>query len=237
MDEINEEIQEIFNYDVFDFETKEDFILYLRYLIITTQIELDRYKAYLRELDKKIKDYNIEEDKDAKVPTLTFHNFNDKLRSLSYYLLNMVGEDTDGIMSYKRFRKMADEMSGELEFELNELEEDIKLIMDQCSDNKAWCLHLSDVTLNGQLQIHNKEMHRKIKNYVLIHNNPVEIPEYDYYEGAWLLDLQRKSQVFYDTTRKVFQRMKKDYSILVGKSIRIKRKVYEDRKYVGIELE
>ncbi|MCT4596196.1 MAG: hypothetical protein N4A57_18270 [Anaeromicrobium sp.] len=237
MGQINEDVQEIFNYNVFDFKTKEDFILYLRYLIITTQIELDRYKVYLRELDKKIKDYGLEKDKHVKIPTLTFHDFNDKLRSLSYYLLNMVGEDKEGIISYKRFRKMADEMSEELEFELNELEEEIRLIIDQCSNNKAWCLHLSDITLNGQLQIHNKEMYRKIKNYVLIHNNPVEIPEYDYYEGAWLLDLQRKSQIFYDTTRKVFQHMKKDYSVLIEKSIRIKRKVYENRKYVGIELE
>lgn len=234
MDTQQEKILDVLNYEVFNFNTKEDFILYLRYLIMTLQIELDKYKYYLKELDKKICEYKLEENENNKIPAIVFHDYNDKLKSLSYYMLNMVGENKEGVMSYKRFRFKAKELSNNLGFSLNEIEEDIQLIIDQCNDNKVWCLHLSEITLNGQLQIHNANMYSKIKNYVLVHNNPVEFPEYDYYDGQWLTDLRDKSKIFYDTTRKVFQRMKKDYSKLIDKSLRMKRKPYEKRPFTGI---
>lgn len=54
-------------------------------------------------------------------------------------------------------------------------------------------------------------------------SDEVYISIWEYHEIKWLINLYESSKIAYESYRKVFQCMKKDYSLLIGKNMRIKR--------------
>lgn len=63
------------------------------------------------------------------------------------------------------------------------------------------------------------------KNYLKLFfsSDEVYISIWEYHEIKWLINLYESSKIAYESYRKVFQCMKKDYSLLIGKNMRIKR--------------
>lgn len=81
-------------------------------------------------------------------------------------------------------------------------------------------LHLYIFVLERELVKKSMEINPRILEAP---NNPIYSTEYSSYEAAWIIDLYEESNNLYQAFSQVFQQMEKDYSKLIGESVRIEK--------------
>ncbi len=203
--------------------TTDDFIIYLNFLIILMKMELDKYHYYLLQIDDKINKINLTKENNANISPNDYNDYNDKFRSVSHYILNLVGDDTKGAMSYKRFRRTLEKNAVALSLNADPLDKKIIKLLDYFNTIRNWGLHIPESLLNAHLISTKKEFNQEPRGIILTHLNPIGIAEYNYYEGKYLLDLYDENKIFYKKSIEVFHQMKKDYSNMIGKHIKIEK--------------
>ncbi|ASS75196.1 hypothetical protein CIG75_09515 [Tumebacillus algifaecis] len=221
------------NYRIYKLESKEDFIIYLWSLIVSVDRHLVQYKKYLDQLEALIKENNIIDKPGIKVPKDYYEEMNDKIQKRSGHLLNLIGDYTIEGLSYKRFRNIvASNKKRGIDYGLPELDLEITKAITDFHNSRNWGMHEPASLLNAQLEEIREQTGEDPKSYLLSRIVP-EISWHDFtnYEGYWLIDLFTESQHIYGGFRMVHQQMKKDYSILIGERVRIRRIKTEVRPF------
>lgn len=209
------------NLKIYSLESKENFLLYLRRLIRSTYAEMKTLKIYTSELKDFIEKNEYNENPTAKINPKVYINYNDKINNVTGTLLNLIGDHTNSAMSYKKFRAIAKrKMDNGLDLGLKDLSKEIDDILTQINVDRNWSLHIPESLFTAELEIADKMRLDGHISYIKP-DSTIRIVEFDYYEAAWLTDFLRETENLTEAFSKVFQQMKRDYSILVGESVRI----------------
>lgn len=221
------------NLKIYKLDKKEDYIVYLRHLIILAHKNMMVYKMYLNKLEKYINQNEYDKKPESLIrPEVYFEN-QDKINNTSSYLLNLFADDTGIAMSYKKFRRCANKKIKKLQLGLDELDDEINNIIMQFNNLRNWSLHVPESLVTAQLEIVKKH---KLEDYFMNDYSTISIPEYIYYEAAWLVDLLKENKELYSGCSKIFQQMKRDYSKLTGSSMRIEKKYYDIRPINDMDI-
>lgn len=218
------------NYKYFALDKKEDFIEYLLFLINHTQIYMKSHKRYLKEMEQIIENMGLRENPSKKINPTMYDDLRNKISTPGNMLLNILGDETKTAISYRKFRVIVKRRmkKNKLDIGLEELPEEIWEILKELNICRNWGLHIPESLLVAEVET--RKMAEKEKGVVFIRNyNPIKNTVYNYYEGGWIVDLYEECAHIHSGFSKVFQQMKKDYSKLIGESMRMENIIFDTR--------
>ncbi|AKL94973.1 hypothetical protein CACET_c15240 [Clostridium aceticum] len=96
------------NLKSFKLQKKEDFIVYLRKLIMSTYRHVKDYKRYIDELDSIIEERDLRNDKKKTIPRDLYTDIKHRITGVESHIMNIMGDLTNTALSYNKFRKLAD---------------------------------------------------------------------------------------------------------------------------------
>ncbi|GEM_PF-1956461 len=217
-------------------ENKKDAIIFLNQLIQLVDKRMKRLKRAINDLEKELSNYN---EDTKQVYTEVYHKHQERIECLSSYLLNLFGDETKTAVSYKQFRNTVEKRvkKGQLDFQLDELESDIITLLNDFRDMRNWTHHVPQSILNSQVN-YMKEVTGYPADFVEFNfsQSQIYVLDWEYHDIMWIKELYENSNSYYAMFSKVFQRMKKDYSKLIGKSMRIIREQQKDARPHGYKL-
>lgn len=225
------------NYKYFALEKKEDFIEYLLFLIRHTQIYMKQYKRYLKEMEQIIEKMGLRENPLKKIEPELYEDFRNKISTPGDKLLNVLGDETKSAISYRKFRVIVKRKmkKNNLNIGLEELPEEIWNILKELNISRNWGLHIPESLLVAEIEI--RKMCEKEKGIVYKRNyNPIKNTVFNYYEGGWIVDLYEECTKLHSGFSIVFQQMKRDYSKLIGESMRMENAVFDVRPLQDMNL-
>lgn len=220
-------------YVSYKFNTLDDFVIYLGELIKSTYTNLRWHKIYLTEMEKKIDDLKLLQDKNIEISERIYIDARNRIGFLNDDLLNLIGDDSDKALSYKKFRRNIDKNEN-LGITIPKLPEEIIEILNQMNVNRNWGLHIPESLVIAQMEMFEKAKSKsKATSWRF---NPIAITEFVHYNGQWLVDLFNENTLLHTGFFKVFQQMKKDYSCLIGTSMEIEIKQHECRPLEDMDI-
>lgn len=219
------------NLKIYKMQSKEDYILYLRELIILAHKHMINYKRYLESIEEYIKINGYDKKTEVSIKPEVYLENQDKINNTSTYLFNLFADDTGIAMSYKKFRRYADKKKiKQLQLGLND---EIKNIISQFNDLRNWSAHIPESLFTARMEIIKKH---NLEEYFMSDYSTISIPDFQSYEAAWIIDLLRENKHLYSGCSKIFQQMKKDYSKLTGNSMRIEKKSIPIRPIKNMDI-
>ena len=110
------------------------------------------------------------------------------------------------------------------EFKLEPLDKDMIELLDAMREQRNWGHHVPQSLFASQENFMVNEQKTSKKQFEnFFSGDEVYISIWEYHEIGWLINMYASSKIAYENFRKVFQRMKKDYSSLIGSHMRIRR--------------
>lgn len=208
----------------FTLDKKEDFIFYLRELLVRMDICLDGQKRYLDEFGKILSEYKLDEHTvDAgkiKFPYSVYSRYQDMVSNVQDYALNIIGDSQDKAMSYFKFRNIIDKRKkrNSLGFNIRDIDDDIREHLGEANKSRNWIHHIPESLLTAKMEL--LEAENRTMPYT-----PITIPRLEYANGDYVLDFYLQSKNMYKNFKHVYQSMKKDYADLIGEGVRFHRPV------------
>lgn len=204
-------------------ETKKDAIIYLNQLITLIDKRMKRFKRGIRDIKDKIDSLNVEA---KKIETDEYQRLAEAIESTSLYLFNLFADETKTAVSYKQFRKVMEKKvkRGQVEFELDEIDKEILDLLAYFRDQRNWSHHVPQSLLISQINYFNNVMNYPEKlTEMHFSSSDIYILTWQYHEIGHLYELYSSADEIYKDFVRVFQRIKKDYSKLVGTSVKLVR--------------
>jgi uncharacterized protein YktA (UPF0223 family) len=220
--------EEMNNQKLKSINSKKDAIIYLNQLITLVDKRMKRLQRGIKDISKKIDYLN---DKVDKIDTEEFQRLAEAIESTTLYLFNLFADETKTAVSYKQFRKVIDKKfkNGQIEFELENLDEKITGLLTEFRNQRNWSHHVPQSLFNSQIDYFNNVMNYPPKLTEMNFSSPeIHILTWQYHQVEHLYELHVNAKKFYKEFQIVFQRIKKDYTKLVGTSMRIYREVQHE---------
>lgn len=199
---------------VFDFSTKEDLIMYTSLTLELAIRHLDRHKRYVKELEKLI----LENDK---IKYKEYKEIEDKLFSPQNYLLNLFGDNSKNSASYLRIRKVMKEKKEEFNLDYIEHDQKTREILNSLYSIRNYEHHFTDSKMMEW------GLYRKKLLLTMSHINwpseEIVINYSEFVDKKFVVNNNEAAKEMQDCFKKLLQLMKKDYSSMVGKSVKILR--------------
>lgn len=203
----------------FKFNGKTDYIFYLSELIIDCYQKTDRLKKYGQEIEQII----LTNSNAKLIQTELYESISDKVNRLFQYIFNLLGDESKKAVSFRKFRKRLYKDKKKLYIELEELSQNELKILGEFNTLRNWGLHIPE-----SLFIKKKEFFKMDSEFIEINKKTIPIPTYDYFEIQFLTEMKREIQEVTDSSMIILERMKNDYSVLIGESFKIE---YEENQY------
>lgn len=212
----------------FPLTNKVNCIIYLQRIIATAEMCLDKLKYYNQQM-KEILDNYSENDK---IPHSIYSEVNDKTANVMCYLLNILGDSQKTSISYFKYRQQVERLcKKEIEgIAYTPFPEQIQELAQDFNKMRNWQNHIPESLLTSEI-----EMIKEGKS--LPHTqNPIELNKHLYVSVDFMKDLYNSNLGFYKAARKLVQYSKKDYSLLIGESVKISR-IYHEKPVTTDSLE
>jgi hypothetical protein len=204
------------NSKIFKFNEKADYIFYLSELIIDLIQKKDRLTKYSSEIELIIK-----HNPNAKfINSDLFDSISDKTNRLYQYLFNLIGDESKKAVSYRKFRKILYKQRNNLNISLEQLTQDENEILSAFNSLRNWSLHIPE-----SLYLQKKVFFNMSSDFINANKSIIPIPQYDNYEIEFLHKIQEEIGEVMECCEKILERMKNDYSSLIGYEFKI---VYEN---------
>jgi len=205
-------------YKQFQLVNKDDYIVYLRHLIYGVHGSLRLYKIYFNELEEIMS--NLYSEDIEKVPFKDYEDIRLKLNGLSHVMLMYLADEQKVSCSYKRYRRMLEKNN--ICSEIEPLSDNIQGELQELLEVRNLSFHNPESMINASIEVLMKDIPKEERKNVQVDKNPELVIEYyEYYHIACLSSLvmahDRRIQIY----SMIFQQMKKDYSKLIGQSVRI----------------
>lgn len=209
----------------FPLTNKTNCIIYLQRIIATSELCLGRLKKYNEDTEKLLGEYNKEDI----IPYKIYEIEKDKTANVICYLLNILGDSQSTSISYFKFRKQIERLAkkGVDGIIYTIFSDDITDLLADFNRMRNWQNHIPESLLMSEIELIKDG---KFSSHL---KNPIELNIGQYVTYEYMEDLYNENVGFYKAARKLVQMCKKDYSLLIGESVRIS-KVYIE-KPVGIE--
>ncbi len=213
----------------FKLEEKIDFTVYLQELIARTDISLLKLKKYLDELETEIVEIKKDIEKCGRKNEFNYERYSryvDLIDSPTSYLLNLIGDQQKTSISYAKFRSLIDKRKkrGSLNVEVRDIDEEIEYYLTDLNRMRNWYNHVPESLLLSEISMIREG---KLNGHNI---NPVQVSYFQICELDVIEDLFETSTNFYNVCRKIHQSMKKDYSSIIGESVKIQRVFIEKPK-------
>lgn len=203
----------------FPLTNKINCIIYLQRIIATAESCLERLKYYNQQT-KEILDSYSEKDK---IPCSIYSEVEDKAANVMCYLLNILGDSQKTSISYFKYRQQVERLcKKEIEgIAYTSFPDKIQELAQDFNKMRNWQNHIPESLLTAEIEM--------IKEGKLLPHiqNPIELNQYQYVSIDYMKDLYNSNLHFYEAARKLVQYSKKDYSLLIGESVRISRTYHE----------
>lgn len=219
------------NYKKFVINSRSDYIIYLRMIIVQTHKLIKRYKKYTDELNNKIEEGNVRNKPSTLINTELYDEFNDKIGYIEHRLLNIVGDLQDDSMSYYKFRKKLLKRNTEVKKDLGQLSEEMGSKLFKVNVSRNWALHMPESILHAQIENIKEIWTKNELQEFLTTFNPIGVPFFKKYEGKWLLSLHEQCLFNLELYEEVYNSMLLDYDKLLGTESIINEIQYEIRDF------
>lgn len=218
----------------FKLSDKNEFTIYLHELIGRTYKCIRKHDRHLKSLSSYIKNMETEKinnpDKEIKIDEEVYSDFTSLLSNVECYVLNLIGDMQQSSMSYKKFRELLSKKKkkGAIDFEFRELDENINNYLNDLNKQRNWQNHVPKSLLTSEIALMNEG---KLKGHS---KNPIIINIHKYYSLDYLKDLYETSYNFHTVIVSIHQSMKKDYSCLIGESVRVEKNYIVEPKKLNL---
>lgn len=210
----------------FPLTSKTNCIIYLQRIIATSELCLFKLKGYNESTYNLLQKYR----KNEKIPHEVYAAEKDKTSNVICYLLNILGDAQLTSISYFKFRKQVIKLAkkGDEEIEFTPFSDDIQELISDFNRMRNWQNHIPESLLTSEI-----ELIREGK-FFPHPKNPIELNISQFVTYEYMEDLYNENVGFYRAARKLVQMCKKDYSLLIGESVKITKVFHE--KPVGLEF-
>lgn len=239
------------NNKIFELKSKEQHIIYLRYLIQSLASKFARFDRYIVEMEEVLEEYvelsSIKEKIDdingsynihfnifnEKLPSVIYEDFMDKTAHVGMGILNLLADETSATVSYANFRKSIKKTN--FFSSIGKLELEYKQILNASRDFRNFSAHVPQSLINAQFTAA-KEIDKNVWQNVINSTDYVGFATFDYHHINYLVKLyigcykSREKHLF------MFERIKKDFCSLVGKEVRYFYK-FLDTRYEEIDIQ
>lgn len=203
----------------FALDSKEKCCVYLCRIISSCELCMDRFKRY----NKQIKDILDEYEGMDVIPYEMYGEMCDKSYNVISYLLNLLGDCQTSSISYFKYRNLMQRRinKGHFDIPVYLITDEVKNIMSKFNKMRNWQNHVPESILIAEMELVNE-------GKMELPMDPVEITHYknvtyEYFEHLYLSNI-----TFYREARKIIQTIKREYSLLMEKSISYPR-VYTNK--------
>lgn len=212
---------------IFLFKVKEDYIYYLSELIIDTIQKSKRLKKYENEIDNLLKNNRGKKLIEAEF----YESFSDKTSRLFQYIFNLIGDETKQAFSYRKFRKILFKNRRLLNIEIEHLTTEEEFIIGEFHKLRNWSLHIPESIHN-----HKREFFKIDNKFINEHKSIIAVDYYEYFEIEFLEKQKGEINQILNGVEIVLNRMKDDYSKLVGEKVEYKEDLMQVKPYAIMEV-
>ncbi|MCP4523858.1 MAG: hypothetical protein GY828_06610 [Candidatus Gracilibacteria bacterium] len=211
------------NAKYFKFNEKADYIFYLAELITDLIQKKDRLERYGNEIKLVLKD-----NSNAKfIQSEIYESISDKVNRVFQYLFNLIGDESKKAVSYRKYRKILYRAKNSLKITINQLPQKEAEILGEFNQLRNWGLHIPE-----SLFLQKKVFFKMDSDFILTNKKIIPIPTYDYFEIKFLTEMGREVKEVLDASNLILERMKNDYSILIGETLKIEYEKNQVKPYI-----
>lgn len=203
----------------FTLNSKENCCIYLCRIISSSELCMDRFKKYNKQVKEVLEKYDGKDN----IPYDVYGEMCDKTYNIIGYLLNLLGDCQDSSISYFKYRQHIQKRinKGNSDIQINTITDEVSEIMSEFNKMRNWQNHVPESILVAEIEMVND-------GKMELPMDPVEITHYKYVTYEYFNHLYLSNMEFYESARKIIQSAKKEYSLLMGKKIMYLR-VYIDK--------
>lgn len=199
------------------FNNKDDHIYYFNYLIQEVLNFKDQFNVCLNdmmELERSL-------SKDSKITTLQFEALSRRKDGILRFLCNLLGDETKGAISFKKYRKKLKKDAPKYAITLPELPVSISAQLNELNQLRNWSLHYPESLLVAERAL--------LKN--TIQGDLIYRTNYKFYEREYLTKMIEELTDLSDCFEDIFNQMINDYELLIGQNVSIIKMPIIIKKY------
>ena len=205
----------------FPLSSKQNCIVYLYKIITSSELCMDTFKEYNKETKRILDKYKNQ----SLIPAKIYQEVCNKTYNIVSYILNLLGDAQTSSISYFKYRNQIQKRikKGLTDIPINDLSDDVNSLIAEFNRTRNWLNHVPESLLVAEMDLINQEnADISFDPVIIIHHN---YATFEYFEHLYLSNIE-----FYQQARKIIQAAKKDYALLMGKSITYRR-IYTDKPY------
>ena len=194
----------------FPLDSKENCCIYLCRIISSCELCMDKLKKYNQQTDTILSKLQASDT----ISIDRYEKIADQTSNVLSYLANLLGDAQTSSISYFKYRSLIQKRikRGQLDIPLTPMSEDIQDLLSEFNKIRNWLNHVPESLLIAEVE--------QIRaGTTSLPMDPVIITHYKSVTYEYLKDLYNANKSFYEAARKIIQIAKKDYSLLMGKSI------------------
>ena len=215
------------NNKIFNLTNKEDYIFYLSEIIIDFITYKNRLSIYQLEMNTL-----IEKNKDKKIIDIyLYQSISDRIKSLFYYIFNLIGDETKLAVSYRKFRKRLYKNKAHLALAIEDLSEEETQIINNFNKHRNWGLHIPE-----SLIVQKKDFLKIDYDFINKHKNNIAVPHYEFFEIEYLEKLNVETIEVLSELKKLEKRIFKDYRLLVNEPFEVKIEIQQVKPYKIMDI-
>lgn len=212
-------------------QSKQDYIIYLRHIIIQSYKLMQFHSSYINELKHDIDRLKLHENPKVSVESTLYEKHNDKIQRISSKLLNLFGDLQKESISYYKFRKTLVKRNIEVNDLLGKIPEDIRSLLSSANEARNWGLHEPESLLTAHFDNIKKLWPKEHVEYYLTNFTEINIPNFKNVEAKWLISLYQECLSSQNCNNAIYEQMIKDYETLIGNKVTINERTVNIRPF------
>ncbi|MCB5235891.1 hypothetical protein [Niallia circulans] len=192
----------------YTFNNKEDFIYYLRDILILATKNISNYERKIKDLGNFIEGRNLIERPKRVVSSEIYEDYRSMLGYTGNYLSNLFGDAAEYGCSYRNYRKNVKKKAKELEIEYITFTQEQETNLNEITSARNWGNHVPVSLIHSTKD---KAFGEKIDTRI-----PIFVPIFEKYQGMWLVDLYNSNYANLSRYKDVFKLVVEEYEKLIG---------------------
>lgn len=202
----------------YSFNNKYDHIYYFNYLIAEVLNFKDQFNICLNDLNE----FDASLTTDSHVEVLRFEVLSRRKDGLLRFLCNLLGDETKGALSFKRYRKRLKKDCPKYGITLPDLPTSISTQLNELNQLRNWSLHYPESLVISQKEL----LQHPIERIDVILN-----VRYRFYDREYLTKMIEELNGLSEYFEDIFSQMITDYELLIGQKVHISKIPLRTKEY------
>ena len=140
------------NYKQFKVETKNDYLIYLRQIIVGLNKHFNYLEKYADNLKSIVEDLGLIDNPELEIDSSLYEDFRHKTQFVENKILNLLGDMQSDSMSYIKFKKTLVKRNIEVKQLIGKVPDDLSQMLSEMNNSRNWGLHEPESLLNAHLE-------------------------------------------------------------------------------------